>query len=191
MGTGLFLIAYLGASFLDLWTTEIALLAPRAREGNPAATTDGLYSATKAWLVTTAGGIVLGYMVIFSLQRAHLVPDRWLRHPVKALLRPTLFPWMDRDKGRTALNCLSYALAFPLLRVAAAANNAMIGYGMEGFISYAVMKLAVFVPVLTATIAVILAMYALLVILMAPVAKRAIALLAGSNPPASSSVEIT
>lgn len=172
--TGLFLAAYLCASFLDLWTTEIALLNPEAREGNVAATTDGAYNSSKAWLITAAGGLFLCYIFMFALRNAPAVSNHWLQHPVRALHRLSILPWIDRDKGRGALNGMSYALAFPLLRVAAAVNNAMIGYGAEGFLSYAISSLAKFMPAIAATVMVVLVAYFLLAMLVAPLAKRII-----------------
>ena len=50
----LYLVAYLAASYLDLYTTRLALQRPGTSEGNVYATNQSSYSPAKAWVITVS-----------------------------------------------------------------------------------------------------------------------------------------
>ncbi len=80
-----YLAAYLAASSLDLWTTAIAT-GGGATEGNPFAVSAGAYVATRAWVITAVGGLVLTAYVAFGLRNASRVSEEWLRRPVRSFV---------------------------------------------------------------------------------------------------------
>lgn len=164
-----FMTAYIAASFLDLATTDLALtLNHAAREGNIAATSDGAYDVLKAVLITLGGGVVLGGMFWSGLRSARRVGETWLNNPRRAMMRVTLIPGFERDRSRRPLTLITYAVAFVILRVAAASNNAMIAFGVTGWIATIVNRLAHIVPPLAATILTVCGLYWLIAWTIAP-----------------------
>lgn len=125
-----YLFAYFVGSGADLWTTELALRAGGS-EANVFATDAGAYMAAKAWMMTLAGGITMTALFAFGAAYADRVSPYWLERPMRSFLRALYFiPWSARVMDRSPLHCVSYAIAFVLLRCLAAGNNLFIVAGM-------------------------------------------------------------
>lgn len=168
-----FLTAYFAASFLDLATTDLALtLNHAAREGNIAATSDGAYDILKAVLIALGGGALLGWMFWTGLRNAPRLGENWLNNPRRAIMRLTLVPGFERDRSRRPLTLVTYAIAFVILRVAAASNNAMIALGVTGWIAMIVNQAAHIMPPLAATILVVCGLYWLIALGIAPICAK-------------------
>jgi hypothetical protein len=138
-----FMISYIAASWLDLFTTDLALMRPGTSEGNVFVAQHGSYDASLAWLVTAVGGVLLTAYFLFGVLNLHRVSDYWLRHPVGSFLslgsNPFLsLPWLRGVIDRSPLHAVSLALALVLLRLAASANNAMIAAIGDGPLSVAI-----------------------------------------------------
>lgn len=135
---GTYLAAFLAASYLDLWTTGQALHHAGVSESNVYATSAGLYSASRAWLITAAGGAVMASLFAFGLRNAALVSETSLDHPLRSFSKFYLNPWSRRFIDRSPLHAISFALAFVLLRLLAAANNSVLMAGGVGPLGAAV-----------------------------------------------------
>src|SRR3954471_17758498 len=81
-----YLLAYFIASYLDLYTTLLALQRPGTSEGNVYSTSGHDYIATKAWLITFAGAVFIEAFLLFGALNARRVSEHWLRHPLAARL---------------------------------------------------------------------------------------------------------
>jgi hypothetical protein len=131
-----YLLAYLAASWLDLASTSLGLQRPGVTEKNVFATTGtGAYDPRNAWLLTLAGGAAMLACVWFAAARASHVGERWLKYPVRSFGEFHLNPFSTKALEVTPLHFLSLALAFPSLRVIAAANNLLVylyGWGPLG-----------------------------------------------------------
>ena len=131
-----YVLAYLTASWLDLASTSLGLQRPGVTEKNVFATTGtGAYDPRKAWLLTLAGGAVMLACVWFAAARATHVGKAWLQHPIRSFGEFHLNPFSPKALEVTPLHFLSLALAFPSLRVIAAANNLLVylyGWGPLG-----------------------------------------------------------
>jgi hypothetical protein len=123
---GLYALAYLAASWLDLWTTGLALTRPGASEGNVYATTGAAYISTKAWLITGVGGAVVEAFLLFAALNAGRVAETWLRRPVRSFAKLYVNPFAAGVIDRSPLQAMCFVIAFVPLRLLAAANNTMI-----------------------------------------------------------------
>ncbi|MEI9990543.1 MAG: hypothetical protein WDN01_16710 [Rhizomicrobium sp.] len=123
---GLYALAYLFASWLDLFTTALALVRPEASEGNIYATGAAGYVSAKAWLITVAGGIAIEACLLWAILAAGTVTQHWLAHPIRSFARPYVNPWSRRVRDRSPLHMASFVIAFVPLRVLAALNNVAI-----------------------------------------------------------------
>ncbi len=123
---GIYALAYLLASWLDLSTTARALLRPEASEGNIYASNAAGYVSVKAWLITLVGGIAIEACLIWSVFTADQVAERWRAHPIRSFAKFYINPWARAVRDRAPLHMLSFVIAFVPLRLLAALNNAMI-----------------------------------------------------------------
>jgi len=123
---GLYALAYLVASWLDLSTTALALHRPEASEGNVYATDAAGYVSAKAWLITIAGGLVVGAFLIWSIFAAGAVTDVWLANPIRSWAKFYVNPWSRGVRDRSPLHMMSFVIAFVPLRLIAALNNILI-----------------------------------------------------------------
>lgn len=170
--TILFGAAYLGASFLDLWTTQLALADPRAAEGNPFAVVQDSYSAGRAWIYTAVVGPILLAYVCYGLANLHRVSDATLRNPLRSYvqfrswigLTVLLSLYFVPRSDRAALHMLSAAVAFVVLRLLAAANNAMIALWGDGFLAASMRPAISAIGSLGAFILVIGGLYVVLIV---------------------------
>jgi hypothetical protein len=119
-------LAYLGASWLDLTTTVMALHRPEATEGNVYATSDVGYMPATAWLITFAGGAAFEACLIWSIVASGNVANCWLDHPIRSFAKLYVNPWSRRVRDRAPLHVMSFAIGFVLLRLVAALNNILI-----------------------------------------------------------------
>src|SRR5947209_18436267 len=103
-------LAYLGASWLDLTTTTMALQRPEASEGNVYATNHAGYVASTAWLITLVGGLAFEACLVWSVVASRNVTDWWLAHPIRSFAKLYVNPWARRVRDRGALHVLSFAL---------------------------------------------------------------------------------
>ncbi len=144
---GGYVVIYLAASALDLWTTDWALHRPGTFEGNVFATTAGSYQSAKAWLITAVGGVVMASYFGFGVWNADRVSPKWFRRPIRSFFHRGfnpfyLNPWSKRLLDRTPLHAVSFAVAFVALRLLAAGNNLSIAVGGEGPLGAAVQAVA-------------------------------------------------
>jgi hypothetical protein len=121
-----YLLAYLIASYLDLYTTILALQRPGTSEGNVYSTSGHDYVATKAWLITAAGAVFIEAFLLFGALNAQRVSDHWLRHPVRSFGKVYVIFWSQKVMDRAPLHMLSFVIAFVPMRLLAAANNLLI-----------------------------------------------------------------
>jgi hypothetical protein len=121
--------AYVAAAGLDLGTTTLAIHAG-ASEGNVYATSAGAYVSARAWLTTLAAGAALMGFLLFGAFNAGRVAEIWLDRPFRSFGKFYVNPFARGVIDRAPLHMLSFALAFPALRVLAAVNNLMITAGM-------------------------------------------------------------
>lgn len=134
----IYVAAFLSASYLDLWTTAQALHHAGVSEANVYSTSQGIYSAAKAWATTAGGGVVMASLFAFGIRNAGFVSDAAIEHPVRSFSKFYLNPWSRRFIDRSPLHALSYALAFVLLRLLAAGNNSVLMVGGVGPLGAAV-----------------------------------------------------
>jgi hypothetical protein len=123
---GLYAIAYLVASWLDLTTTALALQRPEASEGNVYSTGAAGYVAFKAWLITIVGGLAIGACLAWSIIASGAVEAKWLVHPIRSWGKIYVNPWARAVRDRSPLHMMSFVIAFVPLRLIAALNNAVI-----------------------------------------------------------------
>lgn len=170
-------ITYISASFLDLWTTHLALLQTQAAEGNPFAVVEGSYSATRALAFTAIVGLLLIGYVAYGLANLHRVADEHLRRPLRSYaqfggwlgLTVLLAVYFVPRSDRAALHTLSAAIAFVVLRFLAAANNAMIAMWGDGFLAAALRPAISAIGPLWAFVLVICGLYAVLILMTAKI----------------------
>ncbi len=138
--TGLYVVFFGAGSFLDLWTTALALHRPEVAEGNPFAVVNGSYSAWHAWTFTAIVAPFLLAYVIYGLANLQALPDRTLERPLRSYAdfgNPVsmiclLIFYVIPKSDRAALHTLSAAISFAILRYLAAINNAMIAAFGDG-----------------------------------------------------------
>jgi hypothetical protein len=124
-------LAYLVAAGLDLATTVLALQRAGASEGNVHAAGAAGYSDGRAWAITLVMAIPIGGLLLFGALNADKVAQPWLERPVQSFARVYVNPFARGVIDRSPLHMLSFVLAFPLLRVLAAANNgAILAWGI-------------------------------------------------------------
>jgi hypothetical protein len=87
-----YVLAYLAASGLDLWTTHLALQQPGVSEENIFATDTGAYSVATAWANTAAGGAVLAACVALAAAYAGRVAPHCFGTRSAHLARSTCSP---------------------------------------------------------------------------------------------------
>lgn len=133
---GLYLIAYLAASYSDLASTALGLQREGVSEKNVFATDEaGTYLPGTAWLLTLGGAGVMLACIVFAAWHARRVDEQWLRHPVRSFGKLYLNPFSAKGLGVAPLHTLSLALGFVLVRFIASANNLMVywlGFGPMG-----------------------------------------------------------
>ncbi len=169
----IYLAFYLAASWCDLASTELGLQRPGTSEKNVFAVgPEGEFDAAKAWLLTIGGAAILGACVAFAVARAEAMDPRWLRQPVRALAQFHLNPFSQKGLAVAPLQLLSLAVAYPLLRMIAAANNVLVywtGFGPMG----ALMKVvAAETSPLIGFALVAISAFVLVLIVIAPLAAR-------------------
>lgn len=123
-----YLLFYFVASFLDLWTTILALKASGAHEGNVFTTSGQAYLLERASIVTLGGAIVMAACVVFAVVYAPRAEEVWLRHPMRSFAHFYLNPWAPGVIVKSPIHMLSVALGFAVLRLLAAANNLLIHF---------------------------------------------------------------
>jgi len=174
--SSLYLLLYLAASALDLWTTKLALLQSGVSEGNVFAYDGGAYSGTKAWIITGVGGLILVSCVAFAVVYANRVSSYWLRNPMKSFARMDLLlyaglnPWAKVVMDRSALHMMSYALGMVALRLLAAGNNWLLSEGRNGPLGAAIELVAARSSPLVGMVVVIGAVYLALTVVLSPLA---------------------
>ena len=172
--------AYLAASGLDLWTTELALSLTKAAEGNAFVVDNGAYDAGKAWALTWVAGALLTVLFAFGVMRSDRISEFWLRRPLRSFLSlrsNPLFsiPWSKHVIDRSPLHAVSCAVAFVILRLLAAVNNASIAAGEVGPLGTAVGAVGKATSPLMGFILAIGAIYVALVLVVSVVAAKMIA----------------
>lgn len=135
--TIIYFIAFCGASALDLGTTELAIRAGGA-EGNVFATDGGVYASARSLIMTAVASVVMTGLFVFGIANAKRVSKRWLARPMASFVTLYINPWSAQFIDRSPLHAVSFAVAFVLLRVVAAANNLFIVEGGVGPIGAAV-----------------------------------------------------
>jgi hypothetical protein len=160
------------ASALDLWTTEIALGVPGASEANVFATTAGVYAAAKAWAINAVGVAGMVAMYVFGLRHADEVAPKWLAHPRLSFFTIYVNPWSRRAITRSPLHAVGYAVAFVVLRLAAATNNLIIAAGATGPLGWMVRTVADRTTPVTGFAIAMGGLYILLVIALLPATAR-------------------
>ena len=95
----LYLVAYLAASYLDLYTTRLALQRPGTSEGNVYATNQSSYSSAKAWVITGLGLLFIEGFLVYSLLSARHIAKHWIRHPLRSFGKLYINPWSKRIRG--------------------------------------------------------------------------------------------
>lgn len=169
-----YVLAYFAGSGADLWTTELALRAGGS-EANIYATDAGTYIAAKAWMITLVGGITMTALFAFGAAHAGRVSAHWLERPMHSFLAAFYFiPWSGRVMDRSPLHCVSYAIAFVLLRFLAAANNLFIVIGMPPPIGSLIRSAAQHMPFGIAFGLVVGALYVGLTVIIAPIGAKLI-----------------
>jgi len=119
------------AAWLDLATTALALTRSGANEGNVYAVSGSGYDATRAWLISGAGGLVILGFLAFALVNQARVADVWLDKPVRSFGKLYINPFARGVMDRSPLHMLSFVVAFVPLRLLAALNNLLIyAFGM-------------------------------------------------------------
>jgi hypothetical protein len=170
-----YLLAYLAASWLDLASTSLGLQRPGVTEKNVFATTGtGAYDARQAWLLTVAGGGVMLACMWFAAARATHVGERWLQHPVRSFGEFHINPFSRKAMEVTPLHFLSLALAFPSLRVIAAANNLLVYFYGWGPLGAVMQWIAERTTPLAGFAAVALSSFVMLMLVISPFAARLI-----------------
>jgi hypothetical protein len=123
-----YLLAYFIASYLDLYTTTLALRRPGTSEGNVYSTSGHDYMPTKAWAITAAGALFIEAFLLFGAVYADRVSEHWLRHPICSFAKMYVRFWSPKVMDRSPLHMLSFVVAFVPLRLLAAGNNLSIYY---------------------------------------------------------------
>jgi hypothetical protein len=124
----LYLIAYLAASWCDLYTTRLALQRPGTTEGNVYSINDRGYSSARAWAITGLGALVIESLLVCSLLTSRHISRHWLRHPIRSFNKFYIIPWSKRVRDRSSLHMVSFVIAFVPLRLLAGVNNVVIIY---------------------------------------------------------------
>ena len=135
---GGYVMAYLVASSLDLWTTGLALRISGRSEANAYAAPGGHYSPSKVWIITFLGCAVMAALFAFGARHASEVAERWIRRPFGSLKRPYLNPFSTRHLDRSPLHAIAWAIGFVVFRLLAAVNNLLVVAGGNGPIGGAV-----------------------------------------------------
>lgn len=169
----IYLAVYFVASWLDLASTELGLQRPGTSEKNVfAVTTRGAFDPQKAWLLTLGGAAVLGACVLFAVSKANSVEERWLRKPGRALGEFHLNPFSRAALGVAPLQLLSLAIAFPILRTIAAANNMLVYWAGWGPVGALIKALAAATSPLVGFAVVAIAAFVLVMVVVSPIAAR-------------------
>lgn len=176
---GVFAVAYLAASYLDLWTTELALTRPDASEANVNATSEGQYSPSKAWAITALGGVLMTAWFAFGVFNAHRVSPEHLQRPMRSFLHlhsnPLVsIPWSHRAIDRSPLHAFAVTIAFVAVRIVAAFNNALIAAGLDGPISTTIRLVSAFSSPMTGFLIAVTVFYVVIILAVSPLAARLI-----------------
>jgi len=123
----IYLLIYFFASFLDHSTTSLALQSSGAHEGNVVSSSHGYVSA-RAWAITVIAAFLMAGCVGFAVRNADRTEEVWLQHPVRSFGLFYVNPWARAAISRSPIHMLSFAIAFPVLRILAAGNNLMIHF---------------------------------------------------------------
>jgi len=169
-----YLIIYAVASFLDLWSTRIALTAAGVREGNLFVVDAQGNLTSRALMITFVGGFIMLSCVVFAAVYADRMDDYWLAHPVASFRKICLNPWSRTTLAFSPLQMLSLALGFALLRVLAAINNMLIYFFGFGPIGGLIDLVAKRTSEAAAFVIVILLLFYLLAIAVSPQAAKVI-----------------
>jgi hypothetical protein len=169
-----YLPLYVLASYLDMWTTHLALATAGVHEGNAFVTSAQVYLTTRSWIITIVGGVLMIGCVVFAAAYAERMDAQWLLRPVSSFRKSYLNPWSEAAMTVAPLHALSLAIGFALLRILAAANNSLIySYGVApigGLIDLVARRL----PAMAAFVIVIVALFYLLAIAVSPLAAKII-----------------
>lgn len=168
-----YLLAYFAASYLDLATTALGLQRPGATEKNVFATDSaGVYLPTRAWALTLGGAVMMIWCILFAARHSPAVDDRWLRRPMRSYTKHYVNPWSRAALDVSPLHMLSLALAFVVLRLAAAANNLSIHLGGPGPMGELIKWLSGYTSPLVGFVTVAVGSFVLLTVLISPLAAR-------------------
>ena len=169
-----YLFAYAVASYLDLWTTKVALNRSGAHEGNAFVTSGATYLTTRAWIINIVGGVIMLGCIVFSAAYAARTETQWLRHPIASFKNVYLNPWATTAIRVSPLHLLSIAVAFVVMRLMAAVNNLLIYFHGFAPLGWSIEFLSKLVPVPLAFGLVIFTLFYLLAILVSPLAAKLI-----------------
>jgi hypothetical protein len=166
----LYLVAYSIASYLDLATTVLAVQVPGVQEGNVMSVDAQGFAATQAWLTTAGGAVIMVGCVVFSFLYSAGISETWLQHPMRSFAKFYVNPWSAEMRDRSPIHMLSFALAFLLIRVLAAANNLLLSEGRFAPLGAFVGTLGRWTSPLVGFVLAILIVFYLLAIVISPLA---------------------
>jgi len=170
----LYLPLYAIASYLDLWTTHLALSAAGTHEGNAFVTNGQVYLTTQAWIITIIGGVLMIGCVVFAAAYANRMDGQWLSQPMSSFKKIYLNPWSREAMTVSPLHALSLAMGFALLRIFAAINNTLIYYYGFAPIGGLIDRVAQRTSEMAAFVIVLLPLFYLLAMAVSPLAARII-----------------
>ncbi len=173
----IYLVLYGFASYCDLATTSLVLTQTHHHEGNVFVTRGHAYQAGVSLMVTLGGALFMVACVVAAMQNAARVSERWLAEPIRSFAHMYVNPFTPRALAYSPIHLLSFALAFIPLRLLAAVNNALIfAFGIAPLgapIEWIARRSS---PVF-GFVAVIVPVFYVLAVAMAPVAARVLRLL--------------
>jgi hypothetical protein len=183
----LYLPLYALASYLDLWTTRLALATSGTHEANTFVTKGRVYVTTQAWITTVIGGILMIGCVAFAAAYAERMDEQWLLRPVSSFQKLYVNPWAKAAMAVSPLHALSMAIGFVLLRIVAAGNNTLIYFYGIAPIGGLIERVARHTSATAAFVLVILPSFYLLAMAVSPLAAK---ILVGWCSPAAHAVGV-
>lgn len=170
-----YLPVYALASYLDLWTTHLALATSGTHEANAFLTTGRAYLSTRSWILTIGAGVLMIAGVVFAAAYAERMDGKWLSQPISSFNKFYLNPWSRSAMTVSPLHALSLAIGFALLRILAAGNNTLIYFYGIAPIGGLVDRVARRTSGIVGFVIVLLPLFYLLAMAVSPIAARIIA----------------